>query len=123
MFKIISAILLALPLTLAAPAGAAPELETRASGDITYFHPGLGACGNWNGDNDMIVAVSASLFDSERPCGRRMRVTGERGSVDVTVVDRCTGCAYGDVDLSPAAFKQAVGDLGLGRRKGSWVWI
>lgn len=128
--RFISAILLALPLAaFAAPteedftlefegdAETSPNLVARASGDITWFHPGLGACGKTNGDNDLIVAVSAGLYDSQKPCGRRMRVKGPKGSVDVTVVDRCGGCAYNDVDLSPAAFKKAVGNLGLGRKK------
>lgn len=30
----------------------------------TFFEPGLGACGITNGPNDLIVAVSAQLYDS-----------------------------------------------------------
>jgi expansin (peptidoglycan-binding protein) len=36
-------------------------------------------------------------------------------SIDVSLTDRCTGCAYGDLDFSPAAFdqfaKEAVGRI------------
>ena len=127
MVSFVQTLLLALPLTaLAVPVDVPAEAEITkrgSSGDVTYYTPGLGACGHNNNENDLIVAVSHILFDAEKPCGRRMRVTSDKSSVDVTVVDRCAGCAYGDVDLSPAAFGIAVGDFGLGRRPGSWEWI
>lgn len=158
--SVAAAIILALPLTLAAPteqsndvASEVPEglkfhkvaesddvtfewlddeepsveertLETRAySGDITYFYPGLGACGWNNNQNEMVVAVSHIIFSKSNPCGKKIRVKGPKGSVDVKVVDKCPSCTEGSVDLSPAAFKKAVGDLGLGRKKGSWTYI
>jgi hypothetical protein len=118
-----------LPLILATFAAAAPtdtspvDLEARATfGDITYFNTGLGACGWWNSDSDYIAAVSASLFDSQRPCGRNIRVSYGGRSVTVQVVDRCAGCAWGDVDLTPAAFTALVGSLDAGRVQGSWDW-
>ncbi|KAF7562163.1 hypothetical protein G7046_g1974 [Stylonectria norvegica] len=120
MVAIIKSILMALPL---ASALATPQLSERAAGSITFYEPGLGACGSTSTANDLIVAVSAGLFDAEKPCGRSIRVTGAAGSVDVAVVDRCAGCAYNDLDLSPAAFQRAIGDLGLGRQPGTWEWI
>ncbi|KAJ6789128.1 hypothetical protein PWT90_01520 [Aphanocladium album] len=96
---------------------------TAIAGDITYFNPGLGACGQYNGDNDMIVAVGHGMYDREHPCGRRIRAHYGGRSVDVTVVDRCGGCGDGDLDLSPNAFSQLVGSLGPGRVQGSWEWI
>ena len=73
-------------------------------GDLTYYGPGLGACGATSGDGDSIVSVSHLLFDhvsnSSNPnsnplCGMKIRaerfdeqVSAER-SVDLTVVDRC----------------------------------
>lgn len=113
-----------LSFSAAALAAPAVELSSRGqSGSVTYFNPGLGACGQYNGDGDYIVAVSAALFDQQHPCGRRIRVYGSSGSVDVTVVDRCTGCSYNDLDLSPAAFQGSIGDLGIGRRNANWDWI
>ena len=73
-------------------------------GDLTYYGPGLGACGITSGDEDNIVSVSHFLFDdvsigsnpnSNPLCGlmiraERMdeRVDAQR-SVDLKVVDRC----------------------------------
>ncbi|KAK7429011.1 hypothetical protein QQZ08_004418 [Neonectria magnoliae] len=120
MSALISTILLALtlPLTHAAPS----SLHSRSGGQMTWYNPGLGACGQTHGDNDLIAAVAAPLYDTSNPCGRQIRVSGPAGSVEVVVVDRCGGCGYNDLDLSPAAFQQAVGDLGLGRKEASWEW-
>lgn len=41
-------------------------------------------------------------------------------SVAVTVVDRCQGCAEGDVDLSPTAFSK-LANQDLGRIKVTWT--
>jgi len=38
-------------------------------------------------------------------CGKYMKCSYGSNSVRVQVVDRCPGCSYGGVDLSPAAFK------------------
>ncbi|KAM5350373.1 hypothetical protein ACJ41O_006878 [Fusarium nematophilum] len=97
-------------------------ITRRSEGEITYYNPGLGACGQTHTDGDMVVAVSAALFDADRPCGRQIRVRGDAGEALVTVVDRCGGCAYNDLDLSPVAFQQSIGDLGIGRRVASWDW-
>lgn len=43
-------------------------------------------------------------------------------SVEVTVTDRCTGCAETDLDFSPSAFDQ-LADETVGRISGmTWVW-
>ncbi|KAK3939226.1 RlpA-like double-psi beta-barrel-protein domain-containing protein-containing protein [Diplogelasinospora grovesii] len=110
----------------------ASELQSRnVVGSVTYYETGLGACGWWSADSDYIVALDWELFDPHTPngnpnnndlCGRKMRVFANGKSVDVTLVDRCAGCARGDVDLSPAAF-QALAPLAVGRMSGNWVWI
>ncbi|RSL38276.1 hypothetical protein CEP53_015007 [Fusarium sp. AF-6] len=117
--KFTSALLLALPLLAsAAPAVVAP----RAQGEATYYHPGLGACGKTHGDGDLVVAMSAALFDAQKPCGRSIKVKGDAGEVTVKVVDRCEGCAYNDIDLSPTAFQQGIGPLSIGRTTTTWNW-
>jgi len=95
---------------------AAPASYT---GDGTYYQPGLGACGKTNGPTDLIVAVSAGYFDSHRAtvCGKAFTVRYRGKSVKVQVVDRCAGCAMGDLDLSPAAFKH-LAPLAVGRIHG-----
>jgi len=76
-------------------------------GDLTYYNPGLGACGVSATDNDAVVAVAHATFDAvqtgsdpnQNPlCGRKIRArrvdqrTGKSVSIDVTVIDRCKSC-------------------------------
>lgn len=112
-----TSLILLLPFSLAAPLKA-----LASSGEMTYFHPGLGACGDNHGDGDMIVAISSSRYDAADQCGRSIKVRGDAGETVVKVVDRCVGCATDDLDLSPKAFKAAVGTLGVGRTRASWQW-
>ncbi|KAL1903715.1 DPBB_1 domain-containing protein, partial [Sporothrix stenoceras] len=131
------------PAPVPVPAPAPPNTPSGSpdggpfSGDVTFYAPGLGACGRYNAATDYIAAVSESLFDSvgaahgiynpnANPlCGRRIRVTLDSSvgaTVDVTIVDRCTACAQNDVDLSPSAFGQLAG-ASLGRVRGSWFFL
>jgi hypothetical protein len=90
------------------------------------FAPGLGACGTVATDDSPIVAVSHLLYDNypgatinpnNNPiCGQKIRATYAGKSVDVTVQDRCTGCAMWDLDFSPKLFGE-LADLDLGRLK------
>lgn len=53
---------------------------------------------------------------------QKIRAYYEGNSVDVTVVDRCEGCAYNDLDFSPSAFTQ-LADKSLGRIDITWEWL
>lgn len=109
------------------------------TGDLTYYSPGpgYGACGFENTSQDAICAVSHLVFDAmaidsnpnHNPlCGRKIRITrfdeqqGRNNSVDVEVVDRCTGCEPNDIDLSIRMF-EILADEGQGRVLGSWAWL
>jgi hypothetical protein len=106
------------------------------SGELTYYDPGLGSCGVTSSSSQNIVAVAHSLYDAAQTgsdpnqnplCGRKIRAkrvkegSGER-SVDLTVVDRCTGCAPKDIDVSLSVFKQ-LADPDLGRVDVTWNWL
>jgi hypothetical protein len=106
------------------------------SGDLTYYEPGLGACGITSTSSENIVAVSRLLFDAAQSgsdpnqnplCGKKLRAkrvkegSGER-SVDLTVVDRCVGCKETDIDVSISVFKK-LADEDLGRVTTSWSWL
>ncbi len=78
-------------------------------------------------------------------CGKRAHIKGPKGEVTVTIVvswphtrlqwptaltpspninqiqDECPGCAYGSLDLSPAAFSH-IADLRQGRVHIEWQW-
>ncbi|KAG9247113.1 RlpA-like double-psi beta-barrel-protein domain-containing protein-containing protein [Calycina marina] len=105
------------------------------TGDITYYRTGLGACGVTSTDTDSIVAVSHIIFDAEMVDdnpnhdtlrGKKIRITrlnnGKNASVEVTVVDRCVGCATKDLDLSITMFTKLAAQA-LGRTKASWAWL
>ncbi|KAJ5204320.1 uncharacterized protein N7498_005199 [Penicillium cinerascens] len=100
-------------------------------GDLTYYNPGLGACGYTNSGSDMVCAVSHILFDAastgsdpnDNPlCGMKLRLRRNGKSVDVKVVDRCVGCAVTDLDVTEAVFEE-VAELAQGRVKVEWAWL
>lgn len=84
-----------------------PSDHSQYTGDLTYYGPGLGACGVTSSETDNIVSISHFVFDAEQKgtdpntnplCGLKIRATrfdeqvnGMR-SVDLTVVDRCKWC-------------------------------
>ncbi|CAF1383113.1 unnamed protein product [Rotaria sordida] len=82
-------------------------------------------------DGEFIAALNSAQFDPSTPngnpnnnplCNREIEVSGPRGTARVRVVDRCPGCPYGGLDLSPAAFQRIVGDLSQGVGQVTWEW-
>ncbi|KAI4624329.1 uncharacterized protein J4E87_005830 [Alternaria ethzedia] len=106
-----------------------------SQGQMTFYNPGLGACGHTHGDNDAVMAVSHGRWDevktpnpNDNPlCGKQIRAhrvderTGKDASVLVTIVDKCMGCAYDDIDVSPSAFDK-LADKAKGRVNVEWSW-
>jgi len=104
-------------------------------GQLTFYNPAMGACGHVHGDNDLVMAISHGRFDEVNPsnpnnnplCGRKIRAhrvderTGKDASVIVTIVDKCMGCAYDDIDVSPSAFDK-LADKAKGRVNVEWSW-
>ncbi|KNZ55614.1 hypothetical protein VP01_2631g4 [Puccinia sorghi] len=109
--------------------------QTSHEGDGTYYSPGLGSCGQQSGNDDLIVAISHALYDSNTEgqgdsnalvfflrhtshlCGKSIRASYGANSIVVTVVDRCEGCSSDDLDFSPAAFRK-LSPLNSGRLHG-----
>ncbi|KAI0165824.1 RlpA-like double-psi beta-barrel-protein domain-containing protein-containing protein [Xylariaceae sp. FL1272] len=130
----LSKIILALAATTLV--SAVPVKETRQiagtfSGDLTYYAPGLGACGVTNLESDSIVAISKTLYDQYTPgtnpnlntlCGKQIQITIGDKSTIVTVEDRCEACAVDDLDVPVAVFSQ-LADPNAGRVQMSWVWL
>jgi hypothetical protein len=101
------------------------------TGDLTYYGPGLGACGITSANGDSIVAVSHLIFDAvsvgSNPnanplCGKMIRARRNGVSVDLKVVDRCVGCAARDLDVTEDTFAK-LADVALGRVKVEWSWL
>ncbi|PWZ01617.1 hypothetical protein BCV70DRAFT_77743 [Testicularia cyperi] len=117
--------------TSSSAASSSSSSSSSTSGQGTYFAPGLGACGWTNSASDHIVAISHSLFDSfgtgnpnnNPACGHKIKANYQGKSTTVTVVDRCEGCAWGDLDFTATAFKE-LASLSVGRLSGvTWEWV
>lgn len=108
---------------------------------MTWWDVGMGACGKPSTATQFVAAISKDVYDgfngywgtdpNQNPiCGRTAHVTltlgGITNSIDVTVVDRCEGCAPNDIDLSTSAYEKLVAGmtansntgLGIGRTSG-----
>ncbi|KAF8879923.1 RlpA-like double-psi beta-barrel-protein domain-containing protein-containing protein [Infundibulicybe gibba] len=93
------------------------------SGQGTWYHTGLGACGFYSSESENIVALSQLLFDTypgatgnpnlNPVCGQQVQISANGKTIFARAVDRCESCAYNDLDLSPAAFGQ-LSPLGTG---------
>ncbi|KAF8988663.1 hypothetical protein BGZ52_005184 [Haplosporangium bisporale] len=106
--------------------------SNRYSGKATWFTDSYGSCNvHWDGNTQPIVAMSALMMGAESwgnpACDKLVRITLKSDpskSVEARVVDKCPGdeCAYGSLDLSPAAFQQ-LGDLGTGILDIEWSFV
>lgn len=90
------------------------------SGRLTYFDPGLGACGGTNSGSDYIVAMNQAQYSGT--CGDTLCVSYGGRSTTVRVVDLCPSCPHGALDASPSVFRHLVGSLGPGVVQVSWNW-
>lgn len=105
-----------LALVMAASLGSAASIDTRASysGQMTYFYPGLGACGETNNNKDAVAAVSSAVYNSGGGCNKVATIHYNGKSTTARVVDVCPSCDTGNLDVSPSVF-QALSDLATGR--------
>ncbi|KAI0509372.1 RlpA-like double-psi beta-barrel-protein domain-containing protein-containing protein [Xylaria bambusicola] len=110
---------------LAAPlanTSAAVTTEQRSAGqtftgDITYYQPGLGACGETSSDSETVVALSPTEYDGN--CGKTITITKDGQTATAKVVDKCPSCASGAIDVSSTVFK-SLADMSVGRTQVSW---
>ena len=110
----------ALPVTQDAAVDAG-QAET-FSGEATYYNAnGTGACGQPTSNSQLVGAMNASQY-SKANCGRCAAIKGPLGSVTVKILDKCPGCAFGDIDLSQTAF-QKIAKLADGRVKMTWSFV
>ncbi|KAF9904721.1 hypothetical protein EC991_002357 [Linnemannia zychae] len=100
-------------------------------GKATWFTDGYGACNEiWNGEEELIVALNAHQMGPrawDNPvCGRWVHIREKWSGISVKarIVDKCPGneCAWGSLDLSPAAFRE-LGDQDTGILDIEWNYI
>ncbi|QIS03611.1 hypothetical protein F5X71_15935 [Nocardia brasiliensis] len=70
----------------------------------------------------LYVGMSTAEYGTAERCGGYLDVAGPRGSVRVQIVDRCPGCAPGQLDLSTAAFSR-IADLSDGVAKVGYTLV
>ena len=86
----------------------------------------MGACGWQNTNDDLVAAVSQQVYGTQANpnaspvCGKCATINYGGNSVTVKIVDKCMGCKTGDIDMSPAAFKE-IADQSLGRIPVTWT--
>ena len=98
--------------------------NTSHSGEATYYNAdGSGNCSFAPSPNDLLVAaLNTTDYNTAATCGACIQVQGPAGSVLVRMVDRCPGCAVGDIDLSESAFA-AIAEPSQGRVSVTWQII
>ncbi|KAI0812117.1 RlpA-like double-psi beta-barrel-protein domain-containing protein-containing protein [Xylaria sp. FL0064] len=107
---------LAAPLNTTTPAAVTARSQT-FTGDITYYQPGLGACGETNTDAETVVALSPAQYDGA--CGKTITITKDGKTATAKVVDKCPSCASGAIDVSSTVFK-SLADMAVGRTTVTW---
>lgn len=115
--------------TQEAPAPSGGDEHT--GGFATFFHQNgnAGACGNYNNDGAMGVAIDHEIWGSDFSqgsdlCGRTVRITNTNNGKSVTaqVWDVCPTCANGNsLDLSVGAFN-SIATEAEGMVPISWSW-
>lgn len=103
-------------------AAVAQCLAARAplTGQATYYAAdGTGNCSFTADATRMVAAINAPDYQMAAWCGGCLEVTGPSGTAIVRVVDKCPGCAHGDLDLSREAFER-IASLSAGRVAISW---
>ncbi|MHA7058219.1 expansin EXLX1 family cellulose-binding protein [Aquimarina sp. M1] len=70
----------------------------------------------------MHCALNNFDYNGSNACGACIEVTGAKGSVVLTIVDRCPECNPGDVDMTMEAFSM-IADVIEGRVSISWKFI
>ncbi|XXH02813.1 hypothetical protein Hte_009200 [Hypoxylon texense] len=89
-------------------------------GDITYYTPGLGSCGQTDTEADKVVALSPSQFSTLPDlCGKDIVITLNGKNTTAKVVDKCPACSPNSIDVSPSVF-QDLASLDAGRLQVSW---
>jgi len=80
--------------------------QVQGAGEATYY--GADGSGNCSfpatPQNLMVAAMNDADYLGSEACGACVTVSGPTGEVTVRIVDRCPGCAKGDIDLSESAF-------------------
>ncbi|KAG6810310.1 hypothetical protein H0H92_012464 [Tricholoma furcatifolium] len=76
-------------------------------------------CGVTSVDSDFVVALNTDQYGTGADCLEQITMTYGGKSTVATIVDECSGCPYGGLDLSPALF-EFFAPLSDGAIDGTW---
>lgn len=99
-----------------------PNGAATHTGEATYYTEadGSGNCSFDPTPQDLMVgAMNQTDYASSAICGAYVELTGPNGTITIRIVDRCPGCAVGNIDLSPSAFAK-IAEIAKGRVPISW---
>jgi expansin (peptidoglycan-binding protein) len=77
---------------------------TAFNGRMTWFEPGLGACGWTNNRGDPVVALNPNQWAGGSRCGQWITINANGRQTAAQVADLCPGCPDQGIDVSPATF-------------------
>jgi len=102
----------------------AAPLEKRIthSGQGTWYEPGLGNCGDWDGANSPVVALSLERYGSGGNCNQWVEIHHNGKTAYGKVRDSCQGCNTFDLDMSPSLFSQ-LAPTSAGRISITWSFM
>lgn len=109
-------------ITAFAAVAAAVPVKRGFGGRATYYATGLGACGEVSTDSDFIVALNAPQYGDGYPgtnCFKQIQISANGKTATAKIMDKCPGCGYGDLDMSPALFNHFA-DPSVGVFQMSW---
>lgn len=100
------------------------DCDETFSGEGTFYgYGGGGNCSFADPTSPVYTgAMNESQYDTAVTCGACVEVTGENGSLIISIEDRCPECQYGDIDLSEEAFP-LIADKVDGRVPITWKFV
>ena len=102
------------------PAGGVCDASIHTGEGTYYGADGSGNCSFAATPGDpLVAAMNDADYAAAAVCGACVEVEGPDATITVRIVDRCPGCAPGDIDLSEAAFPM-IAAKELGRVPISW---
>ncbi|KAF9358042.1 hypothetical protein BGX34_009103 [Mortierella sp. NVP85] len=105
--------------------------DIKYTGKATWFTDSYGACNEtWDGQSEPTAALNAHQMGAASGgnpvCNKRVSILNKQNGKTVVarIVDKCPGneCAWGSLDLSPAAFR-SLGDLNVGVLDIEWHYV
>lgn len=84
------------------------------SGDVTWFSGTLGSCGK--SLTGYYVAMNGLQY-TKTLCGKCIKIHGTKASITGKILDKCSGCQKGAIDVSKSAFIKLFGSASIGRVK------